>query len=93
MAATAEPDIDIATEIFANIDLSDKVDCSYTDCEQEATHMLQCPEDSSCETMCREHTEEAVMTKLLMPDFQIIFDNTCGHTPKMGDCEILPLAK
>ena len=84
---------EIETNIFSDTDLDDRVDCSYTDCDVEATHMLQCPEDQMCETMCQLHTEETALVKILSPFYSITFDNTCGHSPAIGDCNILPLVK
>lgn len=93
MSTETDVDISVATDIFANIDLNEKVECSYTDCDVEATHMLQCPEDKSCETMCDEHTQETMLARATIPGYRITFDNTCGHSPLALECEILPLAK
>jgi hypothetical protein len=80
-------------DIFESIELNDHVGCSYGDCDREATHMLECPEDKAAETICKEHAMVFQIVGQTLPNEVITFDNTCGHSPKISECQILPLAK
>jgi len=81
------------TELFESLNLSDKVECSFSDCTLEAVSMLKCPEDESCETMCNPHTQITLNIQHLAPDELIVFDGTCGHQVRYGDCTVVPLGK
>lgn len=87
--AAVEEDIDIK-QLFDGMD--DSILCSFTDCEKDASHFLICGICKvSHETMCAEHTADTMVVKVTMPDATITFDQTCGHQPRFGDCEIRPI--
>ena len=77
------------TEILEDILNEESLPCSYEDCPEEASHILQC---AVCgigkETLCQWH-KDAILDA---PEWATIyFNKTCGHYPLVFECKILPI--
>lgn len=84
-ATELDSDLEILNEILDQ----ESLPCSYEQCENEATHLLQC---AACgvgkETLCSPH---AVELRQAGEWVTITFNETCGHTPFIVECPLLPI--
>lgn len=75
--------------------LGNKVDCSFTLCEEEAVSLLKCPCTIGSETMCFGHTAyvrawqltEAAQREVIM------FNESCQHQTPIIECTIVPIGE
>lgn len=79
------------TELFEFLAFEPNVSCSYDGCTNEAVNMLQCSEKDGNETICVLHTVQIAIIQSIDPESTIHFNETCGHQPKLSDCQIIPL--
>lgn len=79
------------TELFESIVLEEFVACSMQECDSEATNLLKCGMCDAAETICAFHTHQIAIAQVVQPTSTITFENTCNHSPRIGDCTIVPL--
>lgn len=85
-ATEIDSDLEILNEIFNQ----DSLPCSYGDCQQEATHILVCAQCKiGKETLCAEHAQ--TLKQGAGPFDVILFNETCGHSPLILACPLLPI--
>ncbi len=94
----ADIDTTSETDILEALDFEESPpNCDFTDCESEAKAKLVCgacgvgTPGGGLELMCIEHTVGVALTQQMHPEEPIRFDQTCGHTPELGNCVIVPL--
>lgn len=85
-------DTDIDADLMSELEsLNDSVKCSFVDCTEEATSILRCPCFEGNETMCAPHTAYAREVQAQAPNEVIVFNETCKHAVRFGDCAILAI--
>lgn len=84
MSAAVDTEIE---ELIKHLDFDAEVPCSYSECERVAAWMLLCPCGEGAETVCNYHQQAFRATVFANPNVAITFNQTCGHTPRIGECK------
>jgi len=82
--------IDNDVELIMMMEFEPEVPCSVHPCATEAAWYLICPYDKAVETVCQAHRDWMLSWD---EDEMITFDETCKHSPNIGDCGWEPFKK